>query len=165
MSQPGGNVGTTIITHLLKSRPGSDITAITRQTSSYSTPSDSGILQKKVDYESFGDLVDAFTGQDAIVNCITGIATQYDPSKRIVDAAITAGVKFFFANEFVANMESEQARRLPESHAGAKYRIREYLKELASEGKIAWTGLNGGPFFDMCKQCPITSIVECKVSI
>lgn len=150
--QPGRNVGSAVVTHLLKSRPGSDITAITRQTSSYSPPSDSGILHKKVDYESFGDLVDAFTGQDAVLNCITGSATQYDPSKHIIDAAVAAGVKCFFANEFVANMESEQARRLPESLAGAKYRIREYLKELASEGKIAWTGLNGGPFFDMCKQ-------------
>ncbi|KAH3942369.1 hypothetical protein HBI56_194480 [Parastagonospora nodorum] len=146
---PGGNVGSAVITRLLRSWPGSDITAITRQTSSYSPPPDSGILHTKADYESFDTLVDAFAGQDAVVNCITGIATQYDPSKRIVDAAVAAGVKFFFANEFVANMESEQARRLPESHAGAKYRIREYLKELASEEKIAWTGLNGGPFFDM----------------
>jgi hypothetical protein len=85
------------------------------------------------------------------VNCLTGTATQYDASKLIIDAAVAAGVKFLFANEFVANMESEQSRRLPESLAGAKFRIRGYLKELGKEGKIAWTGLNGGPFFDMCK--------------
>jgi uncharacterized protein YbjT (DUF2867 family) len=163
--QPGGNVGSAVITHLLRSWPGSDITAITRQTSSYSPPPDSGILHKKANYQSFDALVDAFAGQDAVVNCITGIATQYDPSKRIVDAAVAADVKFFFANEFVANMESEQARRLPESHAGAKYRIREYLKGLGSEGKIAWTGLNGGPFFDMCKRWPMTSAMPCAVCV
>jgi hypothetical protein len=85
------------------------------------------------------------------VNCVTGSATQYDPSKLIIDAAIAAGVEFFFANEFVAHLTSEQFRRLPESHAGAKLRIRKYLEELGAQGKIAWTSLNGGPFFDMCK--------------
>jgi hypothetical protein len=130
---------------------GSDITAITRQTSTYVAPSDSGIVHKKVDYDSFESLVNAFTAQDAVVNCVTGRATQYDPSKLIIDAAVAAGVKFFFANEFVANMTSEQSRRLPESLAGAKIRIRGYLEELAKEEKISWTGLNGGPFFDMCK--------------
>jgi hypothetical protein len=96
-------------------------------------------------------LVDAFRGQDAVVNCITGSATQYEPSKLIVDAAVAAGVKFFFANEFVSNLMSEQARRLPEEFAGAKARIRWYLEELAKEGKISWTSLNGGPMFDLCK--------------
>jgi hypothetical protein len=48
-------------------------------------------------------------------------------------------------------MDTEQFRRLPESGAGAKLRIREYLGQLGKDGKIAWTGLNGGPFFDMCK--------------
>jgi hypothetical protein len=104
-----------------------------------------------VDYTSLSSLVEAFTGGDAIVNCVTGGATHYDPSKLIIDAAVTAGVKFFFANEFVGNMMSEQFRRMPESFTGAKIRIREYLEQLSKEGKIAWTSLNGGPFFDMCK--------------
>lgn len=96
-------------------------------------------------------LVEAFTGQDAIVNCVTGGATQYDPSKLIVDAALAAGVKFFFANEYVGYLTSEQFRRMPETFVGAKIRIREYLEQLGREGKIAWTSLNGGPFFDMCE--------------
>ena len=95
--------------------------------------------------------MDAFRGQDAIVNCITGGATQYGPSKLIIDAAVAAGVKLFFANEFVSNLKSEQYRRLPESFVGGKVRIRNYLEGLSREGKISWTGLNGGPFFDMCK--------------
>lgn len=33
---------------------------------------------------------------------------------------------------------------------GGKVRIRAYLEGLAEEGKISWTSLNGGPFFDMC---------------
>jgi hypothetical protein len=88
------------------------------------------------------------------VNCITGIATQYLPSKLIIDAAVAAGVNFFFANEFVGHVTGEQFKRLPESFAGAKLRVREYLQQLANEGKMAWTSLNGGPFFDMCECLP-----------
>jgi hypothetical protein len=85
------------------------------------------------------------------VNCVTGGATQYEPSKLIIDSAVAAGVRFFFANEFVGYVTSEQFKRLPESFVGAKLRIREYLQELGDEGKIGWTSLNGGPFFDMCE--------------
>jgi saccharopine dehydrogenase-like NADP-dependent oxidoreductase len=84
-----------------------NITGITRQTSTYAAPSNTRVTHKIVDYASFDSLVEAFTGQDAVVNCITGGATQYEPSKRIVDAAVAAGVKFFFANEFVGNMARE----------------------------------------------------------
>jgi hypothetical protein len=73
----------------------------------------------------------------------------------IIDASVAAGVRFFFANEYVADITCEQSRRLPESHAGAKFRIREYLKELGIAGKITWTSLNGGPFFDMCTYGPL----------
>lgn len=83
------------------------------------------------------------------MDCITGGATQYDPSKLIIDAAVAAGVKFFFANEFVSYVDSPQYKRLPEAFIGSKVRIREYLTELAAVGKLTWTSLNGGPFFDM----------------
>ena len=103
-----------------------------------------------MDYSSSSSLQAAFTGQDAIVNCVTGGVTQYEPSKLIVDAAIAVGVKFFFANEFVGYITREQYKRLPESHVGSKVRIRQCLEGLGKEGKITWTSLNGGPFFDMC---------------
>ncbi|KAE8837922.1 hypothetical protein PTNB73_04070 [Pyrenophora teres f. teres] len=146
---PGGNVGKAIITELLKDPPRFTITAITRQTSTYTAPPNTSIAHKTVDYTSLESLKDAFHGHDAIVNCITGGATQYEPSKLIIDAAIFAGVKFFFANEFVGHATSERFKSLPESFAGAKYRIREYLEELGKASKITRTSLNGGPFFDM----------------
>lgn len=144
-------MGSAIIMELSKDAPRFEIAAITRQASSYTPPSDSGITHKAVDYASFDSLKDAFIGQDAVVNCITGGATQYEPTKLIIDAAIAAGVKFYFANEFVSNLDSEQYRRLPEAFIGSKVRIRGYLEELAKDGKVAWTSLNGGPFFDMCE--------------
>lgn len=88
-----------------------------------------------------------------VINCVTGCATQYEPSKLIIDAAIAANVPFYFSNEFVGNIFSEQFGRLPEVAAGAKLRIRRYLEGVGEEGKIGWMALNGGPFFDMCKFC------------
>ncbi|KAF1357574.1 isoflavone reductase family protein [Lizonia empirigonia] len=146
---PGGNVGSAIIGELLRDGPRFNITAITRQDSAFIPPQASNIIHKTTDYTSLPSLIEAFTGQDAVVNCITGGATQYKPSKLIIDAAVAAGVKVFLANEFVGYVTSPQFRRLPEVFTGAKIRVREYLGELAAAGKITWTSLNGGPFFDM----------------
>lgn len=133
----------------MKRRPHVKITAITRPVSRYTPPEGSDIAHTPADYTSLQSLKEAFSGQDAIVNCITGGATQYDASKLIIDAAVAANVKFFFANEFVGHVDSPQYRRMPEAFIGSKVRIREYMAGLAAAGKIAWTSLNGGPFFDM----------------
>jgi putative NADH-flavin reductase len=148
-AQPGGNVGKAIITELLKDGSRFTITGITRPTSAYTPPS--SVTHLTVDYTSFSALQIAFQNQHAIVNCITGGATQYEPSKLIIDAAVAAGVKLFFANEFVGDITRAEYQRLPEAFVGSKCRIREYLQELARHGKMAWTSLNGGPFFDMCE--------------
>jgi len=142
-------VGNAIIHDLLKDGQRFNITAITRPDSKYAPPEGTNITRVPADYTSLTSLTSAFKDQDAVVNCTTGGATQYEPSKLIIDAAVAAGVKFFFANEFVGYIDSPQFQRLPEQFAGAKYRIREYLRKLAAEKKISWTGLNGGPFFDM----------------
>jgi hypothetical protein len=147
--KPAGNVGNAIITELLKDGPRFTITAITRPTSSYTPPP--SITHRTVDYTSSSSFQTAFQNQDAVVNCITGGATHYGPSKLIIDAAVTAGVKLFFANEFVGDIKRDGFRRLPEAFVGGKCRIRDYLEELGQKQKIAWTSLNGGPFFDMCK--------------
>lgn len=147
--KPGGNVGSAIIKDLLQDSPRIKITAITRTTSTYTSPEASNITHKFADYTSLSSLAEALKGQDAVVNCITGGATQHSLSKLIIDAAVSAGVKFFFANEFVGNVTSPQFLRMPEAFTGAKPRIREYLGELAAVGKLSWTSLNGGPFFDM----------------
>ncbi|KZM26103.1 uncharacterized protein EKO05_0001205 [Ascochyta rabiei] len=146
---PGGNVGNAIINELSQDGQRFNITAITRPTSTYVPSKPFNITHKTTDYTSLSALIQAFTGQDTIVNCITGGATQYDQSKLIIDAAVAAGVKYFFANEFVGHVTSPQYRRMPEAYIGAKFRIRDYLGELAAAGRITWTSLNGGPFFDL----------------
>ncbi|KAF2868198.1 hypothetical protein BDV95DRAFT_501434 [Massariosphaeria phaeospora] len=144
-----GTLGSAIVNELLKDSSRFTITGISREMSTYTAPAGSNIAVKSVDYSSLSSLTEAFAGQDAIINCITAGATQFEPMKIIVDAAVAAGVKFFFADEFVGNIEKEQFRRMPEAAVGSKLRVREYLKELSKEGKMQWTSLNGGPFFDL----------------
>ena len=107
-------MGNTVITELLKDGARFTIAAITRSTSSYTPPS-TAITHRTVDYTSFSSLQAAFQGQDAVVNCVTGGATHYEPSKLVIDAAVAAGVKFFFANEFVGDITRKEFKRLPEA--------------------------------------------------
>ncbi|KAJ4992903.1 NmrA-like family protein [Stagonosporopsis vannaccii] len=144
-----GNVGSAIMKELAANCPKVNVTAISRSTVPCTLQAGTNFTLKTTEYTSLSSLIKAFSGQDAIVNCITGGATQYDASKLIIDAAVEAGVKFFFTNEFVGHIDSPQYRRMPEAFVGAKFRIREYLRELAVAGKLTWTSLNGGPFFDM----------------
>jgi hypothetical protein len=83
--------------------------------------------------------------------CVGGTQTKFDQQKLLIDASVEAGVKLFFASEYSGNIASPQYRLLPTQFVGDKLRVREYLEEKAAAGQIAWTALNGGPFFDMCE--------------
>jgi hypothetical protein len=82
---------------------------------------------------------------------VGGTQTKFDQQKLLIDASVEAGVKLFFASEYSGNMVSPHYRLLPTQFVGEKLRVREYLEEKAAAGQIAWTALNGGPFFDMCE--------------
>lgn len=68
----------------------------------------------------------------------------------LIDAAIEAEVKLFFASEYSANVMGPHYQVFPTEVVGDKVKVRQYLDEKAAAGEIAWTALNGGPFFDMC---------------
>ena len=84
-----------------------------------------------------------------------GGATDLASQKLLIDASIAAGVKLFFASEYSADVMSPQYARLPTQVVGDKPQIRRYLEDRAREGSIAWTALNGGPFFDLCRSSRI----------
>lgn len=153
---PRGNVGTAILTELLHLQPSTHlhITALTRPNTSYipPTPPPNSLItltHHAVNFSSPTALTTAFGTHTCIINAISGSAVQYTTTKLIIDAAIAAGVKLYFANEFVGHITRPQFRRLPESAVGAKVRIRGYLEQVAAEGMMDWVSLNGGPFFDM----------------
>ncbi|KAL8771985.1 MAG: hypothetical protein Q9209_002650 [Squamulea sp. 1 TL-2023] len=142
-----GRVGSSIVKELLRDQS-KQLTVILRHTSPDSAPS-SSIVKVKADFTSIDSLTTALSGQDAVLSCVPGGATDFEFQKILIDAAIRAGVKLFFASEYSANVMSPQYARLPIEFVGDKPRIRQYLEEKAEQGSIAWTALNGGPFFDL----------------
>lgn len=150
MVQASGRVGTAIIQQLLLTEDQfKRLTAVTRRSSTFHPPP--GIATVQADFSSHDSLVTALRGHDALLSCVPGGATGFEAQQLLIDAAIAAGVKLFFASEYSANVMSPQYARLPTQFVGEKPRIRRYLEDKAKEGCIAWTALNGGPFFDLCK--------------
>lgn len=126
------------------------IRALVRLTSNYNPPTSSNIETLNVDFDDSSSLVTALQSQDAIVCCVPGSATKFVPQKLLIDAAIAAGVKLFFANEFASNILSPHYEVFPTQFVGDKVKVRKYLEERASSRDITYTALNGGPFFDLC---------------
>ncbi|KAF2492867.1 NAD(P)-binding protein [Lophium mytilinum] len=145
---PRGNVGTALITELLADPTEFTITALTRPNSPY-TPQSPDIKVTEVDFTSLDSLIAALSGQDAIAICIPGGAVRLDSQKLLLDAAIAAGVKLFFADEYVSDIRNPAYVAMPAQFVGDKIAVRAMLEERSAKGEISWTALNGGPFFDM----------------
>jgi nucleoside-diphosphate-sugar epimerase len=66
----------------------------------------------------------------------------------MLDAAAAAGVKRVIPSEFSSNLEAKvKETKLP--NVSEKLKIRDYIEGLASQGKIEWSSVNNGPFFDL----------------
>ncbi|KAI9774515.1 MAG: hypothetical protein M1840_002762 [Geoglossum simile] len=146
-AQAGSNVGGVLIPLLLKHSEFTP-TALLRSTSDYKPPS-SSISIKIVDFDKFDSIVQSLRGTDAVLSLVCPSATKFEVQRRVIDAAVTAGVKVYFASEFVADILSPLFARMPTEVVGDKVESRQYLEKLAKEGKIHWMAINGGPFFDM----------------
>ncbi|KAK4551752.1 hypothetical protein LTR86_010945 [Recurvomyces mirabilis] len=91
----GGNLGSIILCSLLASSDKFNVSALSRETSSYVPPA--GIQLYRTDY-SHGTLVSAFKGKDAVVSAIDMTATV--DQTKLIDAAIEAGVRRFIPAQF-----------------------------------------------------------------
>jgi len=69
----------------------------------------------------------------------------------LLDAAVAAGVKVFFASEFISDLMAPHFALFPPAVVGEKIAVRRELERRGEKGEIAWMAVNGGPFFDMCK--------------
>ncbi|KAL8903740.1 MAG: hypothetical protein Q9207_003735 [Kuettlingeria erythrocarpa] len=143
-----GRVGSAIIQELHDDEHFKQLTAILRDTSTSNgeLPVTATVV---ANFSSHASLVAALSGHDAVLSCVPGGATDFESQKLLIDAAVAAGVKLFFASEYSANVMSWQYALLPTQFVGDKPRIRRYLEGKSQEGLIAWTALNGGPFFDL----------------
>lgn len=134
-----GNLGRPIIDALVASQAFT-VSALTRN-SSNSFPADVTVLT--TDY-SPSSLEAAFSGQDAVVSVIAGAALG--EQKKLIDAAVSSGVKRFIPSEFGSNTDNKDAQELVPVFS-RKVEIKDYLESQTSNG-LTWTGIITGPVFD-----------------
>jgi len=125
------------------------ITAITRVGSTSKMPQ--GVDVKKVDYNNQSSLVEALSGQDALIITM-GVTAPPDQQTKLIEAAAAANVPWVIPNEFGGDGFNEEADK--DTMIGPpKKKVRDYIEKL---GKSSWIGiacgfwyefsLAGGPF-------------------
>ncbi|KAK6357894.1 hypothetical protein TWF730_007251 [Orbilia blumenaviensis] len=141
-----GNIGAPILA-AITAEPSLNVTVLTREDSKSTFPA--GTVVKKADYTSHESLVAAFKGHDTIVS---NVATHAAIDQlAFVEAAVEAGVTRFYPTEY-GSIASNDGDFVPIwwNRVGlhGKYEVYLRLKELADAGKIEYTLIANGPFFD-----------------
>lgn len=139
-----GNLGPSIL-HALLDAQVFTITVLTRQSSKSSYPQSVHITHIPDD-PSVEELTTALKGQDALVVAFAG--SNDSLQIRYADAAAAAGVKRFIPADFGScDSSSPRALELVPLYR-AKERVRQHLQSLAAAGRLSWTSLVCGHFFD-----------------
>ncbi|KAF3910435.1 hypothetical protein ABW20_dc0106161 [Dactylellina cionopaga] len=141
-----GSLGGPVLNALVAD-PDIDVTILTRAESKSTFPE--GVPVKKADYNSHESLVAAFAGFDAVVSIVATLAAM--EQLKFVEAAVDAGIKRFYPTEF-GSIPSNAGETVPEwwdlTGFHGKYEVYLRLQELADEGKLEYTLIANGPFFD-----------------
>ena len=139
-----GNLGPSILSALLSAKCFT-VTILTRA-SSKSTYPPSVKVYHTPDSPSESDYTTALTNQDALITTFGG--TNADLQITLANAAVSAGVKFFIPADFGScDSSSDFALGLMPLYVGKK-KVREHLQGLAAQGRLGWTSIICGHFFD-----------------
>ena len=139
-----GKLGPSILSALLAANHFT-ITVLTRQNSKSTYPPTVSIAHVSPD-PSITELTSVLKGQDALIIVFAG--SNDDLQIRYADAAAAAGVCRFIPADFGScDSSSPWALELIPLYR-AKKRVREHLQGLAAQGKLEWTSLVCGHFFD-----------------
>ncbi|KAG8631769.1 hypothetical protein KVT40_000909 [Elsinoe batatas] len=134
-----GNLGPFVVDALVDA--GFKVVALSRN-SSHPSQLNKAATVKQVNPEDASSVTSALQGSDAFVSVVgnSGFAQQ----STLIDAAISAGVKFFIPSEFGSNTENAKTAALPVF--GAKIQTQKYLAE--KKDKIGYAFINNGAFLD-----------------
>ncbi|KAL4790577.1 hypothetical protein BDV19DRAFT_393951 [Aspergillus venezuelensis] len=135
-----GNIGQIILKGLL-SASAFNITALTRTSSIATFPA--GVTVRRSDFSN-ADLQATFKGQDAVISVVG--ATGFAEQKKLIDAAIAAGVSRFLPSEFSADTLNETVLNLLPLF-WQKKEVLDYLKKKESKS-FSWTGVASSGLFD-----------------
>lgn len=140
----GGRLGPTILS-ALSTEPSFALSVLARHSSISHFPP--GIADHRTgdDYPE-PDLLTAFKGQDAVISTVASesVTTQ----KKLIDAAVKAGVTRFVSSEFGGDIGNQKAVEVLPQYFGVKKDIIDYLKGNEKEG-LSWTTFVTGWFFDL----------------
>jgi uncharacterized protein YbjT (DUF2867 family) len=114
------------------------------------------VTVRKVEYDSVESLTAALKGIDAIVSTI-GVG-GFIGQKKIVDAAVAAGVQRIIPSEFGHNTTLPEFRALPVFTP--KIELQEYLKKVSAESGVTYTVVATGPFLDWGLEGPHNFLLD-----
>ncbi|KAL3459692.1 hypothetical protein BJX64DRAFT_279062 [Aspergillus heterothallicus] len=135
-----GAIGQVILAAIMKASE-FNITVITRTSNSATFPA--GVTVHRSDYSS-ADLQAVLKGHDALISALG--ATGFSEQKKIIDAAIAAGVYRFLPSEFSSDVMNDVVLGLLPLFSQKKEVI-DYLKSKESDS-FTWTGIATSGLFD-----------------
>ncbi|KAH7216205.1 hypothetical protein DER44DRAFT_765676 [Fusarium oxysporum] len=133
-----GSIGSIMLDALVK-EPSFTVAVLQRSSSAGKLPENVQVIKIDDSYPTEA-LISAFTGQDAIVNCMTSLAVA--DQLRFVDAAVAAKVKRYVASEYGLNNNNPDARAL-NSVFREKGQVQDYLRLKESAG-LEWMAIACG---------------------
>jgi saccharopine dehydrogenase-like NADP-dependent oxidoreductase len=139
----GNNIGFHILKNLLSKSEQFNVSVLARASSKTTYPPTAKVIRLP-DSPSHADYVAALEGQDAVVSAVSYPAKLEEP--KIIDAAVSAGVKWFVPSEYGIDNSLPATRQLNVVF-GAKGNVQDYLKTKESQG-LSWTGIATGLWLD-----------------
>ncbi|EFQ34744.1 NmrA-like family protein [Colletotrichum graminicola] len=134
-----GSIGSFVLA-ALEAQSDFTITLLQRSSSKAELPSHLRTITIADTYPT-EELVQAFADQDVIVNCMTSlsVADQF----RMIDAAITAGVRRYVPSEYGLNNMRPDAQAL-NAVFHDKGKVQEYLRSKGDQGVLEWMSISCG---------------------
>ena len=118
------------------------VTAITRHDSQSELPK--GVEVKKIDYEKQETLVAALQDQDALIITLSGGPHAETAEKQLIDAAVAAGVRWVFPNEW--GFDTGNPSLIKDIFISrTKASTREYLQQ---QSKLSFTAVATGFWYE-----------------
>ncbi|CAJ0554835.1 Ff.00g133480.m01.CDS01 [Fusarium sp. VM40] len=148
-----GNLGSEAVKALIES--GFNVTVLSRS-SNKSFPSN--VAVKVVDFNSIESLSAAFEGQDAVVD--TTFSFEPKTGSNLIDAAAAKGVYRFITSDFGLDPDNPGVAEMPVF--GRKQASYNHVKKVAAEGKMTYSLIACGSFFDLCLENPVYSGIDLK---
>ena len=142
-----GNIGPAILKALLDG--GYEVTILSREGSTSTDSLASHPQQRivKVNFEDVGSITSALAGIEGMVSNVASHALL--SQKKMIDAAISAGVKRFLPSDFGSDLSNEANQSVPFNIP--KMEIHQYLEEKSkTHPEFSYTAVCPGPFFDWC---------------